>query len=94
MGKLDDACLLRASCAVSFKPSKETTLRTYPLKIGLRYPHNPSPGSRTPLRCACILLVGSCLFPLSRDRLFLASPRKTKRQGATRTPEYACKARR
>ncbi len=28
VGKLDDACLLRASCAVSFKPSKETTWRT------------------------------------------------------------------
>ncbi len=43
VGKLDDTCLLRASCAVSFKPSEETTWRTYPLKIGLRYPHNPSP---------------------------------------------------
>ncbi len=47
MGKLDDACLLRASCAVSFKPSEETTWRTYPLKVGLRYPHNPSPEKHT-----------------------------------------------
>ncbi len=43
VGKLDDSCLLRASCAVSFKPSEETTLRTYPRKLGLRYPHNSSP---------------------------------------------------
>ncbi len=49
MGKLDDTCLLRASCAVSFKPSEETTWRTYPLKIGLRYPHNPSPEKKKPL---------------------------------------------
>ncbi len=28
-------------------PGEETTLRTYPLKIGLRYPHNPSPEKKT-----------------------------------------------
>ncbi len=49
MGKLNDSCLLRASCAVSFKPSEEATLRTYPLKIELRYPHNPFPEKNNPL---------------------------------------------
>ncbi len=36
VGKLDETCLPRASCVVSFKPSEETTLRTYPQKIGPR----------------------------------------------------------
>ncbi len=63
---LAEACLLRASCAVSFKPSEETTLRTYPLKKGLRYPHDPSP-EKTNVGCCVVHAPG--LLHLRTKRL-------------------------